>query len=113
MAGFLDFLLRAKPNAPDLEGKLAELRESRERSTAFLAGLEARRNEMLLDDKPAADIAKLDTEADGARISLEKSEIFESEIVARIASMHGDAAEKECRRCYDIMHHRRWNLPRP
>ena len=106
---FLDFLIRPKPNAPpvtiaDLETKLSELHQERERSTAFLAGLEARRNEMLIDDKPASEISKLDAEADAARIAVEKSEIFETEILAKLALLHGDAAEKDWREAYDSMH---------
>jgi hypothetical protein len=106
---FLDFLIKPKPNAPalsieTLEGKLAELREARERSAAFLATIEDRRAKLLLDDADPAKIIALDTEADAARIAIEKSEIFEGEILARLAAMHGAEAERAWREAYDRMH---------
>jgi hypothetical protein len=109
MAGFLDFLIRPKANAPavsieDLEGKLAELRESRERSNAFLASIESRRAKLMIDDADPAKIIALDIEADSARISLEKSDVFEGELLTRLAALHGDAAEQAWREAYDQMH---------
>jgi hypothetical protein len=106
---FLDFLLRPKAGAPaptieDMEAKLLDLHQERERSSEFLAGLEARRNEMLIDDKPASEISKLDVEADSARIAIEKSELFESELLSRLAVLHGAEAETAWRSGYDQMH---------
>jgi hypothetical protein len=106
---FLDFLLKPKPSAPpvtivDLEAKLSELHQERERSTSFLAGLETRRNQMLIDDRPPSEISKLDIDADAARIAIEKSEIFEAEILGRMAALHGAKAEAAWREAYDAMH---------
>jgi hypothetical protein len=109
MAGFLNFLLKPKPDAPpvtiaDLEQKLRELHETRDRSTTFLAGIEDRRAKLLLDDADPQKIIALDAEVDASRISLEKTEIFEGEILSRLSELHGDIAEQAWREAYDNMH---------
>jgi hypothetical protein len=105
---FLDFLKPKQnghaPTIDVLEGKLSELHESRERSASFLATIEERRAKLLIDDADPAKIIALDAEADAARISIEKGELFEQEILARMAVLHGAQAETAWRDAYDRMH---------
>lgn len=107
--GFLDFLKPRKPDdhqptIADCESKLTELHEDRARAEEFLANLESRRTELLLSDEDPKKIHALDIEGDASRLRLEKLELFESEIVAKIASMRGAEIEAAWRQRYDAAH---------
>jgi hypothetical protein len=104
---FLDFLRRkANPSSPDaqtaeIEAAHARLAEDRAEAEAVLAGLDARRQRLILSDAPSADILALDAEGDAARIRLEKCDAFEIEIEARRSELAGLEAEREWRVVYD------------
>jgi hypothetical protein len=109
---FLDFLRpkkngHVKPPADqraDLDAALAKIAQERAAAQEVLAGLDQRREDLLLADAPASEIVKLDEEGDHARIKLEKLEIFEAEIHARLSELQGIGAEVEWRRLFDARH---------
>jgi hypothetical protein len=106
---FLDFLKRPKQDGPgatleDCEAALAKLHEDRARAEEFLANIDARRTDLLMNDADPKKIQALDIEGDVSRLQLEKFELFEAEIVNRLAHVHGLAAEQDWRRAYDAMH---------
>jgi hypothetical protein len=75
-----------------------------ERCQATAQGIEKKRAELLIDDKPPTEIIKLDVEGDTARVTIEKTELFEQEILNRMAALHGAEAEARWRSAYDSMH---------
>src|ERR1700732_1350593 len=78
--------------------------KNRRSAQLVLGGLDRRREDLLLADAPAAEIVKLDAEGDHARIKLEKLDLFESEIHARLSEVEGIEAEVEWRRLFDARH---------
>ena len=109
---FLDFLKpkgngKAKPPAgqrADIDAALVKIAEDRGAAQAVLDGLELRREALLLADAPENDIAKLDAEGDHARIKLEKLDVFEAELHARLSELQGIDAELDWRRLFDARH---------
>jgi hypothetical protein len=109
---FLDFLRpkgngKAKPPADqraDLDVALATTAQERTAAQSVLDGLESRREAMLLADAPESEIVKLDAEGDHARIKLEKLDVFEAEIHARLSEVEGIEAENEWRKLFDARH---------
>jgi hypothetical protein len=109
---FLDFLKpkgngKAKPPADqraDIDAALAKIAVERSSAQLVLAGLDRRREDLLLADAPASEIVKLDEEGDHARIRLEKLDAFEAEIHARLSELQGIEAEVEWRRLFDARH---------
>jgi hypothetical protein len=109
---FLDFL-RSKKNGhakppdaqrADIDAALAKLAVERSSAQLVLAGLDRRREELLLHDAPESEIVKLDAEGDHARIKLEKLDVFEAEVHARLSELQGVEAEAEWRRLFDARH---------
>jgi hypothetical protein len=106
---FLDFLRpkgngKAKPPADqraDIDAALERIAVERSSARLVIDGLESRREDLLLADAPASEIMKLDAEGDTARIKLEKLDVFEAEIHARLSEVEGIAAEIEWRRLFD------------
>ena len=70
----------------------------------MLDSLEQRREKLLLADAPEGDVAALDKEGDHARIKLEKLDVFEAEVHARLSELQGVEAEVEWRRLFDARH---------
>jgi hypothetical protein len=109
---FLDFLKRksngkAKPPADqraELDAALEKLAQDRASAHLVLNGLDQRREHLLLADAPAVEIVKLDEEGDHARIKLEKLDVFEAEVHARLSELQGIEAEAEWRRLFDARH---------
>jgi hypothetical protein len=109
---FLDFLRpkgngKAKPPADqrsDIDAALAKIAVERTSAQLVLAGLDRRREDLLLADAPASEIVKLDEEGDHARIKLEKLDVFEAEVCARLPELEGIDAEVEWRRLFDARH---------
>jgi hypothetical protein len=107
---FLDFLRhKATPASPDaqaaeIEAAHTRLAEDRAGAQAVLAGLDARRQALLLADAPEADILALDAEGDAARIRLEKFDAFEIELAARQSETAGLEAERAWREAFDVYH---------
>ena len=110
---FLDFLKpkggNGKTKPPDaqraeLDAALAKIAVERASAQLVLDGLDRRREDLLLADAPAAEIVKLDEEGDHARIKLEKLDVFEAEIHARLSEVEGIEAEVEWRRLFDARH---------
>jgi hypothetical protein len=109
---FLDFLKlksngKAKPpdaQRADVDAALAKIAQERAAAQIVLDGLESRREAMLLADAPESEIVKLDAEGDRARIKLEKLDVFEAEIHARLSEVEGIEAEVEWRRLFDARH---------
>jgi len=90
----------AKPPADqraDLGAALARIAEERVDAQKVLDGLESRRECLLLADAPESEILALDCEADSARIRLEKLDVFEIKIAARLDALRSDVAESEWR----------------
>jgi hypothetical protein len=109
---FLDFLKR-KSNGQaktldtqraDIDAALEKIAAERAAAQLVLDGLDQRREKMLLADAPAAEIVKLDEEGDHARIKLEKLDVFEAEVHARLSEIEGIEAEAEWRRLFDARH---------
>src|SRR5580692_13176972 len=94
---FLDFLRpkgngRRKPPADqraDMDAALEKIAVERASAQLVLAGLDRRREDLLLADAPASEIVKLDEEGDHARIKLEKLDVFEAELCARLSELEG------------------------
>jgi hypothetical protein len=110
---FLDFLKpkggngKAKPpdaQRAELAEALATIAQDRAAAQLLLDSHESRRETMLRDDAPASEIVKLDEEGDHARIKLEKLDVFESELHARLSEVEGIEAEVEWRRLFDARH---------
>jgi hypothetical protein len=109
---FLDFLKRkgngkAKPpdaQRADIDVALAKIAVERSSAQLVLGGLDRRREDLLLADAPAGEIVKLDEEGDHARIKLEKLDVFEAEIHARLSEVEGQEAEAEWRKLFDARH---------
>jgi hypothetical protein len=110
---FLDFLKpkgkgngKKPPDAQraDIAAALAKIAVDRTSAQSVLDGLEQRREGLLLADAPESDIAALDKEGDHARIRLEKLDVFEAEIHARLSELEGIEAEVEWRRLFDARH---------
>jgi hypothetical protein len=109
---FLDFLKpkgngKAKPpdaQRADIDVALATIAKDRAAAQSVLDGIEQRRERMLLADAPAVEILKLDEEGDHARIKLEKLDVFEGELYARLSEVEGIEAEVEWRRLFDARH---------
>jgi hypothetical protein len=109
---FLDFLRpksngKAKPPADqraDLAAALVQIAQQRADAQAILDSLETRRESLLLADAPESEVVKLDAEGDHARIKLEKLDVFEAEIHARLSEVQGIEAEVEWRRLFDARH---------
>jgi hypothetical protein len=109
---FLDFLRpkgngKAKPPADqraDIDVALATIAQERTAAQSVLGGLESRRENMLRADGPESEIAALDKEGDSARIKLEKLDMFEAEVHARLSELQGTEAEAEWRRLFDARH---------
>jgi hypothetical protein len=108
---FLDFL-RPKGNGKkppadqrvELDAALAKIAVERASAQLVLAGLDRRRDDMLLADAPEIEIVKLDAEGDTARVKLEKLDLFEAEIHARLSEVEGIEDEVEWRRLFDARH---------
>jgi hypothetical protein len=98
---FLDFLKpkggngKKPPDAQraDIDAALAKIAQERAAAQEVLDGLEQRRESLLLADAPESEIVKLDAEGDHARIKLEKLDIFEAEVHARLSELNGVAEE--------------------
>jgi hypothetical protein len=109
---FLDFLRpkgngKAKPPADqraDIDVALATIAHDRAAAQSVLDGLDQRRENLLLADAPETEIVKLDNEGDTARIKLEKLDMFEAEIHARLSEVEGIEAEADWRRLFDARH---------
>jgi hypothetical protein len=109
---FLDFLRpkgsgKAKPpdaQRADIDAALVRIAEDRGAAQSMLDGLDQRREKLLLADAPENEIAALDKEGDHARIKLEKLDVFEAEIHARLSEVEGIEAEVEWRRLFDERH---------
>jgi hypothetical protein len=109
---FLDFLKlksngKAKPpdaQRADIDAALAKLAQERTAARAILDSLEQRREDLLRGDAPEAEVLKLDAEGDHARIKLEKLDIFEAEVHARLSELNGVAEEAEWRLLFDARH---------
>jgi hypothetical protein len=108
---FLDFLKRknghAKPpddQRADIDAALAKIAQERAAAQSVLDGLDQRREGLLLADASESEIAALDREGDHARIRLEKLDVFEAEIHARLSELEGMEAETEWRRLFDARH---------
>jgi hypothetical protein len=109
---FLDFLRRQKnghAKAPDdqradIDAALEKIAVERAAAQLVLAGLDRRREDLLLADAPAGEIVKLDEEGDHARIKLEKLDVFEAEVHARLSEVEGIEAEVEWRKLFDARH---------
>jgi hypothetical protein len=106
---FLDFLKR-KSNGhaktldaqrAEMDAALATIAQERSAAQALLASHESRREQMLRDDAPDVAIKRLDEEGDLARIKLERLEIYETEINARLSEIDGADAEIEWRRLFE------------
>jgi hypothetical protein len=110
---FLDFLKpkagngKAKPPADqraDIDVALAKIAVERTSAQLVLGGLDRRREDLLRADASASEIVKLDEEGDHARIKLEKLDVFEAEIHARLSELQGIEAEVEWRRLFEERH---------
>ena len=109
---FLDFLRpkgngKAKPPADqrtDIDAALERIAQERADAQEVLNSLESRRESLLLADAPESEIVKLDQESDTARIKLEKLDMFEAEVHARLSELQGTEAEAEWRRLFDARH---------
>jgi hypothetical protein len=109
---FLDFLKpkgngKTRPPADqrtDLDAALAKIAQERAAVQLVLDGLESRREGLLLADAPDGDIAALDKEGDSARVRLEKLDVFEVEVHAKLSDLEGIEAEVEWRRLFDARH---------
>jgi hypothetical protein len=108
---FLDFLKRKNghvkpPDAQraELDAALAKIAVERTSAQLVIDGIDQRREHLLLADAPAVEILKLDEEGDHARIKLEKLDMFEAEIHARLSEVEGIEAEVEWRRLFDARH---------
>jgi hypothetical protein len=107
---FLDFLRpkgKAKPpdaQRADIDAALERIAVERSSAQLVLDSIDQRREKLLLADAPAAEIVKLDEEGDHARIKLEKLDVFEAEIHARLSELEGMEAEAEWRRLFDARH---------
>ena len=109
---FFDFLRRkengdAKPPADqraELDAALGKLAVERSTAQLVLPGLDRRREDSPLADAPAGEIMNLDDEGDHARIKLEKLDVFEAEVHARLSELDGQEAEIEWRRLFDARH---------
>jgi hypothetical protein len=109
---FLDFLRpkgNGKAKAPDVQRAdidvaLATIAHDRAAAQSVLDGLDQRRENLLLADAPESEIVKLDAEGDHARIKLEKLDVFEAEIHAKLSELEGMAAEAEWRGLFDARH---------
>jgi hypothetical protein len=109
---FLDFLKPKggngrKPPADqraDIDTALAKIAVDRTSAQLVLGGLDRRREDLLLADAPASEIVKLDAEGDHARIKLEKLDVFEAEVHARLSELQGIEDEVEWRRLFDARH---------
>jgi hypothetical protein len=108
---FLDFLKRknghAKPpdaQRADLDAALEKIAVERASAQLVVDGLERRREDLLLADAPASEIVAIDEEGDHARIRLEKLDVFEAEIYAKLSEVEGIEAEVEWRRLFDARH---------
>jgi hypothetical protein len=108
---FLDFLRpkngHAKPPADqrgDIDTALAMIARQRGAAQEVLDNLEQRREGLLRSDAPESEIVKLDAEGDHARIKLEKLDVFEDEIHARMSELQGIEAEVEWRKLFDARH---------
>ena len=109
---FLDFLKpkgngKAKPpvdQRADIDAALEKIAQERAAAQLVLGGLDRRREDLLRSDAPAGEIVKLDEEGDHARIKLEKLDVFEAEIHARLSELQGIEAEVEWRRLFDARH---------
>src|ERR1700674_451885 len=94
---FLDFLKpkgngKAKQPADqraDIDAALEKIAVERSSAQLVLAGLDRRREDLLLADAPASEIVAIDEEGDHARIKLEKLDVFEAEIHARLSEVEG------------------------
>jgi hypothetical protein len=109
---FLDFL-RPKGNGKvkppdaqraDIDAALEKIAVDRAAAQSVLDGIESRRESLLLADAPASEILKLDEEGDHARIKLEKLDVFEAEVHARLSELQGIDAEVEWRKLFDARH---------
>jgi hypothetical protein len=109
---FLDFLKpkgngKAKPPADrraDIDAALERIATERGAAIGVLSGLESRREKLLLADAPESEISALDNEGDSARVRLEKCDVFEGEVHARLSELQGIEAEVEWRRLHDARH---------
>jgi hypothetical protein len=109
---FLDFLKpkgNGKANPPadqraDIDAALAKIAQERAAAIGVLDSLESRRGGLLLADAPDGDIAALDKEGDSARLRLEKLDVFEVELHAKLSDLEGIEAELEWRRLFDARH---------
>jgi hypothetical protein len=109
---FLDFLRpkgngKTKPPADqraDIDAALEKIAVERTSAQLVLGSIDRRREDLLLADAPASEIVKLDEEGDHARIKLEKLDVFEAEIHARLSELEGIEAGAEWRRLFDARH---------
>jgi hypothetical protein len=103
---FLDFLKpngRGKAKRADLAAALEKIAVERAAAQLVLDGLERRREDLLRADAPASGILALDVEGEAARIKLEKLDIFEAEVHARLSELDGADAEIERRKRFEKM----------
>jgi hypothetical protein len=110
--GFLDILRKKGNGKPktldeqrgDCAAALAAIAEERAAAQAVIDGLDQRREKLLRDDAPEAEIVALDHEGEVARIKLEKLELFEVEVHAKLSEIEGVEAEAEWRVLFDARH---------
>jgi hypothetical protein len=81
-----------------------KIAEDRAAVQLVLDGLEQRREELLRSDAAEGEVIRLDAEGDHARIKLEKLDVFESELHARLSELEGIEAEVEWRKLFDARH---------
>jgi hypothetical protein len=105
-----NFGLSPADQRAELDAALAKISTERTSAQLVLDGLEQRREGLLLADAPASGILALDVEGDAARIKLEKLEIFEAEVHARLSELDGADAEVERRKRFDQMQKAARNL---
>jgi hypothetical protein len=106
---FLDFLKRkSNGHAKTLDAQRAEVNaalatiaQERSAAQALLDSHESLREQMLRDDAPDVAIKRLDEEGDLQRIKIERLDVYETEINARLSELDGADAEVEWRRLFE------------
>jgi hypothetical protein len=103
--GLLDVLKKKKPRSHDdevaeLVDALGEIVAGRDEANALIASVADRREKLLLEDAPEREILQLESDADEARVRLEKFSLFQVEIEARLDELRADEVEAEWRALY-------------
>ncbi len=97
--GVLDFLKVKKgpmqTQIGEIEAQLERLRAERRAAETIVEGHGQKRSDMLLSDASDADIAKLDADAVLAQIRLERLELAELELIARLDAARDSVARSK------------------